>query len=337
MSEAINKPEQIQAERQEIAEYNGGKVDYSVVGEMTEHNPVVLVPGFTISRLVQRDFANTLSEQGKREVIFLDQPELQRKPKQKLSAVDHQAEALLAVIEKEGLSNRPLDFVAHSFGSIVLTRAAEIAHERNLAVFDGAEGSKVVFIAPAGSNKWENIAYLGGRFGHFMVGGQPYGKELDPTGDWMKAGMDNFFKNPAKTAKEIIHLSKRERIYSGLGGLGIKPFIIGYPGDYLYPDRTIKKAVKKHGERISGYAMPIDTHGVGAKNLGDFKEKTGLNGKDARRHWAHHYRNAGHNDLLFHPERTVNAILPILDGDMRWSDPKKPSGITKKLEPAGLK
>lgn len=309
---AHNHKETNSRERLKTVDYDGGTVDYSVVGTDGEHNPVVIVPGFTIGRLVQRNFASTLSREGSRQVIFSEQPDFT----DKALPLDNHAEALLAILQNEGLSYRPVDFVTHSMGSLIFARAAELAKERGLSAFDKDGGSRAVFIAPAGSNAKENLIYLGGRFANFMAKARPYDKELDPTGDWMKEGASNFLRHKSKTAKEVLALSKKEKIYQRLGSLGIKPFIIGYSNDSLFPHSTFESTVNKHGETIEGYAVPVDTLGVGAKDFAEFMAKTGLQGKDAKRAWAHHYRNAGHNDLLFHPERTVNAILPILDGNM---------------------
>lgn len=308
-------------ELEKTAEYEGGKVDYSVVGEITDHNPVVLVPGFTVGRLVQRDFANTLHEEGDRQVIFSEQPNFSWKPSMK-PVVDRHAEALLAIIEKEGLGNQPVDFVTHSFGSIIFTRAAELAKERSLNCFDSVSGSRAVFIAAAGTNEKEDIVKLSHRFAKFMVNGMPYGKELDPTGDWMKAGTKNFIKRPLKTAKEVNILRKKENIYTKLGQMSIKPSFIGFNGDDLMPFSSSESVIMNEELDLGGYSVPINLESrplaEATKDL-DFKEfmsLTGLDKKESVKEWARHHVGAGHNDLLFNPHRTVNAILPILDGDM---------------------
>lgn len=308
-------------ELEKTAEYEGGKVDYSVIGETTDHNPVVLVPGFTIGRLVQRDFANTLHEEGDRQVIFSEQPNFSWKPSMK-PVVDRHAEALLAIIETEGLNEKPVDFIAHSFGAIIFTRAAELAKERGVASFNGEFGSRAVFIAPAGTNKREGIIRLGPRFIKFMKNGAPLGKELDPDGEWMKAGMKNARSRPLKTLKEVGVLRKKEAIYNRLGAMGIKPSLLGYESDDLMPFRSAKSVVMNEDKPHSGYSVPIDigdTPLKGAKpgiNLKEYQEITGLDKQKATKQWARYVIGAGHNDLLFNPHRTVNAVLPILDGDM---------------------
>lgn len=294
------------------AEYKGGSVDYTVIEGYSENNPALIIPGFTEGRFVLDSFAQSLNNQGDRTVIFPDQPQIDKR-KTKLSIIDQHAEALLAIVEKEGLGQIPLDIITHSFGSLVAVRAAELAKDKGVTSFDHNEGSNAIFITPAGSNDKENLLFLGGRWVIFLKNGMAYGKELDPTGEMMKAGVKNFNKNLSKTIKETIALGKKSTIYENLGEVGLRPFVFGYASDDMYPHKVIKSIIKEGGEALDGYGVPIDTGGVGAGTFEEFKEKTGLAGKNAKKAWAHHYRNAGHNDLLFHPERTVKAILQVID------------------------
>jgi pimeloyl-ACP methyl ester carboxylesterase len=298
-------------------DYAGGEVDYAVVGAPSEsHNPVFIIPGFTEGQEVLKNFAETLSEKGEREVIYPDQPKI----KDKKPILDHHAEALLAVIDNEGYSDRPVDLVAHSFGILVAVRAAEMAKERGLKCFDSEQGSNSVFISPAGSNDKENLLFLGGRWLRFVnreanpiTALSPLTKELDPDGSMAKAGQKNVMANLPKTLKEVAELSRKEKIYSRLGELGLKPHVFGYASDVLFPHKVIKNTLEDNNGSLDGYSVPVDNGGVGAGNFKEFKSKTGLSGKEAKKAWAHHYRNAGHIDLLFHPDRTVKAILQIWD------------------------
>jgi len=314
---AENKNSQpIQAE----TSYPGGEVDYAVIGSPSEiHNPVFIVPGFTEGQTVLKKFAETLNEQGQREVIYPDQPVI----KDKKPILDHHAEALLAIIENEGYSDRPVDIIAQSFGVLVAVRAAELAKERGLKCFDSKEGSNSVFISPAGSNDKENLLFLGGRWLKF-VGREAspipalstLTKELDPDGSMAKAGQKNVMANLPKTLKEVIELSRKDKIYSDLGSVGLRPHVFGYASDVLFPHKVVKTVLEENGNSLNGYSVPVDSGGVGAGNFKEFKSHTGLDGKEAKRAWAHHYRNAGHNDFLFHPDRTVKAILQVWDSNV---------------------
>ncbi len=307
-------------EQEKSIEYAGGSIDYSVIGDTDNPNPILIIPGFTEGRFVMRNFASELSQVGHRKVIFPDQPVPDKNRKSKMSIIDQHASALLEIIKSEGLSDRPLDIIAHSFGSLVAVRLAEMAKDQGLTCFESEQGSHSLFISPAGSNDKENLVRLGGRWLKFVkreANPTPVfshlTRTLDPTGEMLKAGQKNAKANLAKTLEEIIALSKKEKIYGDLGRLGLKPHIFGYANDTLYPHKVIKAVMEANGKVLHGYSVPIDNGGVGASNFEEFRQKSGLSGKQAKAAWAHHYRNAGHNDWLFHPERTVKAVLQIFD------------------------
>lgn len=319
MIEKINIQLEQNTEAQKTAEFGGGEVDYSVVGEATtEKNPVIIVPGFTVGRLVQRNFASVLHEQGQRQVIFSEQPDFSYMPSMK-PVIDRHAEALLAIVKAEELEMRAVDFVTHSFGSMIFVRAAELAKARGLKSFEAEKGSHAIFVSPAGSSSEENIVRLGGRFATFMINGTPLGKELDPTGEWMKAGTKNFVKRPIKTVREIAVLRKKEAIYKKLGVMGIKPVLIGYHSDDLMPFSISESVFMDEDFAGGGYSVPVDTaskplaSNISELSLKKYTEVSGLDKKEAAKTWARHHLGAGHNDLLFNPERTVRAILPVLD------------------------
>lgn len=306
------------SEQSKQTEYSGGNIEYSVLKSVSDGNPVIIVPGFTEGRFVLRNFAETFHELGSRTVVFPEQPTF--KNESKISILDQHAEALLSIINNENLDDEPVDFLAHSFGAIVVARAAELAKERGITSFDSEKGSHTVFIAPAGTNDNENLAYLGGRWLKFINSeANPVPiiniqtKELDPTGEMLKAGQKNATANIAKTVKEVRVLAKKERIYAGLGDAGLKPFVFGYASDRLFPHRVVEPVLSRNAVNLAGYAVPIDNSGVGAGSFSEFKIKTGLKGRAAKKAWAHHYRNAGHNDFLFHPERTAKAVLQAIE------------------------
>jgi pimeloyl-ACP methyl ester carboxylesterase len=295
------------------AEYSGGTVVYSVIEGSTELNPVLVIPGFTGGRVALQKFAEELNSLGDREVIFSDQPVLDKTMKKDLSIVDYEARAVLAIIDAEGLKDTPLDVITHSFGAVIAVRAAELAKVRGIKSFDSSQGAHIVFVAPAGTNDKENLVSLGGRWVKFLAKDTFYKSQLDPTGEMSKAGLKNFWSDPAKTAKEILEIKKKDEIYAYLGSLGLQPFILGFANDSLYPHKVIGKVLEESGTQLSGYAVPIDNGVVGAANFSEFRKRSGLSVKEAKKAWAHHYRNANHADLQYHPERTVKAILEFIN------------------------
>jgi len=295
------------------AEYSGGSVGYSILEGSVEHNPILIIPGFTGGRTALSEFANALNKESGREVIYSDQPVFGKQPKVKLSAINHQAEAILAIIKTEGMEDIPFDVITHSFGSMIAVKAAELAKEQGIMAFDTSEGSHTIFIAPGGTNDRENLAFLGGRWVKFLAKDTFYRGQLDPTGEMSKAGVKNFWSDPSKTAKEILALRKKDEIYAHLGDLGLKPFILGFANDSIYPHKVIENVLQDNAESLSGYAVPVDSGVIGAANFKSFVKKSGLSVKEAKEAWAHHYRNANHADLQYHPERTVKAILQIIN------------------------
>ena len=319
------------------AEYTGGTVDYSVIEGSSRHNPVLIVPGFTGGRVALGGFAHELNYEGDREVIYSNQPVLDKQAKNELSIIDHHAQAILSIIKNEGLEDSPVDFVTHSMGAITAVRAAELAKFQGIRSFDSSQGSHAVFIAPAGSNDKENVFYLSGRWLKFITKDTFYKGQLDPTGEMSRAGVKNFWNDPSKTAKEIWELRKKAEnsrgnttktdkeiresrkkidIYNYLGEWGLKPFVLGFASDSMYPDKVVGKVLENAGESLSGYAVPVDSGGIGAANVLDFWKKSGNRPRHiirTKKAWAHHYRNANHADLQYHPERSVKAILQHLD------------------------
>jgi pimeloyl-ACP methyl ester carboxylesterase len=298
------------------AEYSGGTVDYSVLEGSSRHNPVIVVPGFTGGRVTLGGFAHELNYEGNRDVIYSEQPVLSKSIKNDLSVIDHHAQAILSIIKNEGLEDGPVDFVTHSMGAMTAVRAAELAELENIRSFDFDQGSHTVFIAPAGSNDKENLFFLGGRWAKFITKNTFYRRQLDPTGEMAKADLKNFRRDPAKTVREIWELRKKSDIYSYLGRLGLKPFVLGFANDSMYPDKVIGKVLEAAGESLSGYAVPVDNGGIGAANVRDFRKKSGYQPwqlVQTKKAWAHHYRNANHADLQHHPQRTVKAVLQHLD------------------------
>jgi hypothetical protein len=102
----------------------------------------------------------------------------------------------------------------------------------------------------------------------------------------------------------------------------VKPFIFIYANDNLMPYRLSGPNIEQNLDHLGGVAMPIDTGGVGAGSFEELKEKLEekariesrkLDGKELKAAWIHHYRAAEHGDMQFHPERTVKAVLQVLE------------------------
>lgn len=305
----------------ETAHLDSGNLDYLHIGQETRRfNPVVVVPGFTQGIEVLEDFGIHLTQQGQREVFVLDQLQRQHRTLESLhplerlrQGVEEQADALVGFLANNELTDRPIDFVTNSLGASIAVRAAEIAHNQGWKSFSSDEGSRMVFISPAGSNNKEFILSLGGRFIWWMAKNTPSGKYLDPKGEMMKTGVKNALDDLKKTVNEVRALARSRIPYERLGEIGIKPFILAYPGDQLMPYRIMGSNLETNLENLSGVASVVGGYDVGARNYSEFKKKTGLNGKAAKEAWVHHYRSADHSDMQSHPERTASSVLQILN------------------------
>jgi hypothetical protein len=306
---------------QESTTYDGGKLNYLHIN--AEHadpvnNKLVVIPGFTQGIEVLGDFGEALSNQGNREVYVLDQPDRSKKKfDKKLKGeigLNDQVNAFIAFLEQNGLTDEPVDFVVNSLGAAVLANAAVKANENGWKTFKSDEGSNSFFISPAAVDPKENIISLGKRFVRSATNNASLGKVLDPTGEMLKAGQKNFTGDMPKSFNEAIALAKYKIDFESLEESGVKPMIIGYADDSMMPHVDNSQNL----ERIEGAVSLIDNANNAPNNLPaasdfeQFKERTGLDGKEAKRAWAHHYRAAEHNDMQFHPERTARFIGSVL-------------------------
>ena len=327
-AETITGKEKIQGSETESIEYSRGTLDYlHIKAEQvdTSKNPIVVAPGFTQGIEVLEDFGQSLSDSGHREVFVLDQwasaPRKSRQPKQYANGnfigLEEQAEAVASFLEHSHLTDRPIDFVANSFGCQITARVAEIAEEQGWNCFKDDLGSHTIFISPAASNEDENYISLGVRWTKWMAKNDPHAsmvaKVLDPGARMLKEGKRNASENPKKTLKEIDALVRSRVDYQRLGKIGLKPFVMAYADDDLMPYGTMEQNLENNLENLSGISMPVDAGAVKARDFEMFKTNIGLQGKAAKEAWAHHWRRADHGDMQFHPERTARAILQILD------------------------
>lgn len=176
----------------------------------------------------------------------------------KLNATEAEAEALLAIIEAENLQNRPLDFVAHSYGSLIFDAMHKEGTRRGWTCFDEA---KVVFLAPAGSYEKENPVSLGYRFGKKLISAIRAEKKLDypdSTKERFQAATSNLLANVPRTIKEVWRLARDKVEYDRLLSSAISRLaIFGYAEDALFTHKQYEATVRKHLDGGLIYATPI--------------------------------------------------------------------------------
>jgi hypothetical protein len=211
--------------------------------------------------------------------------------------------------------NEPADFIANSFATSVVAEAAKKADELGWSTFKSDKGSNTCFIATSGANPEENWRSLGKRWAKWMAKNASAGKTLDPSGDMMKAGVKNAREDVRKTVNEAIALSRYKIDFNELQEVGVNPIMINYADDDLMPfqeDGFTEGAVSLIDNADTAPRLANGDPYPGAKDFEDFKENTGLSGKEAKQAWLHHYRAAEHNDMQFHPDRTARFILQTL-------------------------
>lgn len=285
--------EKISSINTRTVEYSGGLVDYETVGDFIDqnHNPIVVVPGYARGKVGYRGVGTGLSEQGHRAVVIVDQPHWTVSEKIKfgkmggLSAIDHQAEALLAVLQDSKLDSRPVDFVAHSFGAVILERAAQLAQERgmDMAPFDSSKGSHSVFVGPAGSIEGDNFKKMKARFNENIKQSEANNRRGNTDHQDINDEGALYSKKNIKTIREALALGKSQISYADLGKYGLKPLVLGFPKDVVASHDLMSSNIAANSEFTSGYAMPISS-----------PEGT-------------------HDEVVFAPQSTINSILDFLD------------------------
>ncbi len=297
------------------AEYPGGKVGYAVFGQPNpENHRIMIIPGFTEDSLTMEEFAKTLAETADTEVIVPDQPGYLRGWKPRglvMSAINHFAEAYLAVIEAEDLEDEPLDVVAHSLGAPVEVRMAELAKDRGVKALDFEEGSQSVFMAPAGTNPKERLLLskesLAARFlFKFLPRDAKEVKKFEPSRMGANRAARNFVKNPFKSAKETWYLSKKSNMYPKLGRVGLKPHVMVFSDDPLLPQRLNQPITEAYVSGDEDYSLAGWSSAANVAGLGKGDSKA----EDA---WLDDYRHAGHNDHGRHPQHVAQAVLQLLN------------------------
>ena len=285
------QPQVLPAGQARTVHYPGGTTRYFAVGHPgARKTMVVVVPGFSRGLAAFYRFAQLLNKSSHRQVIVLDQPEHHSlidnlrhgHLSSGLSSLDHQSEALLAVLQDNHLDSKPVDFIAHSFGALVLWRASELGNHRGFKSFSYENGSHSIFLAPSGTYEYEDITKLGRRFLRHMR--RRSRKGVNTSLDTLKQleSKKSLMHTLVKYLREALTLSRERIPYSTLHKTGLNPMIFSYSNDVVFPHEILSDSLKKHKGHIYGYAM--------------------ISGPDAH-----------HDDPIFRPERTIRAVVPELN------------------------
>lgn len=264
---------------------------------------VFYVPGFTEGVIAKAPLGISLAEAG-RSVIM---PEQNRKGTLrghdgKKNATYTQAIHALSIIEQEGLTDSTVDFVTHSYGSIVLDEMVREAERRGWSCFNG---SKVAMLAPAGLRKEKQLSYTK-RFLQDILSTGSSEKEIEDYA--FKYGVKNLLRNPVRSIREVFEMRRTKldiaqmKRLGGLASVGV----LSHAEDKIFPssvsetvsfdDTVAGSSIAEYINQgaIDSWSVPVDMAAV----------------EDGR--FTYGGEHAEHNDEQFFPRRSARAIIDLL-------------------------
>lgn len=274
----------------------GGWADYLYFQHETPREgalPVLVASGWSEGTQILRDTAQEIFDDG-REVIVIDHA---RRGGIKASQTDfhreitHKATTLLNILDDAGLEK--VDVIAHSEGALNTVLAASWQPERF---------RNIILVAPAGMIGGDTVPKLVGRFAsklrYDLEKGIPELKARDPkkAKQYKVSPLKYFIANPTKAFREVgaIAHTQIDRQLSDLREAGIQIGILqshsdrGFPDERIYQQIVLQEAV--NGPNPQDLQMSVDGYASVAAS------------------------DAGHDDIIIHPERTTRAALDMLAG-----------------------
>lgn len=270
-------------------------IPYVRVGR-TSDRPVLFVPGFTEGIIAKAPLALVMAMLG-RDIILPGQNRksiwrdgTSGRPDATGTQAKNMANVLRAAVTE---SDRQVDVVTHSYGSLIFDRMVQHAVVKGQDMF---ERSNVVMLAPAGFNANETPAKLARRFVAMLLQEAGSEKDFNATPAMLRAGITTVGANIPRALAEVKHLaSERVDTSALLQSIGSLCVLV-YGEDVLYSQELLAHAMDDVVAAGGAWAMPIslDLQNVGKKNT----------------RWS--IRGATHNDEQFHPMRVGLAVFHIL-------------------------
>jgi pimeloyl-ACP methyl ester carboxylesterase len=189
----------------------------------------------------------------------------------------HKANTLLAVLDEVGIDK--VDVIAHSEGALNAVYAAMQQPERFRSL---------ILVAPAGMIGEDSVLALAGRFAPKVIRGLSKDFVENPKAAFIinSTGLPYMAKNPAKAAREVKTIADTT-IDSALVDLRHSDIQIGL--------------IQSHSDPVFP-AERIEKHIVLDDELGNVDAYASVAAKDA-----------GHDDLLIHPERSTRAAMQMIE------------------------
>lgn len=238
-AETVNIPDS----RSEVA-FEAGTLTYKLIGErVPDGEPVTIVlPGHGGGIASHGRLAEAIHDRLHQQAIVTNLAQLKHPADLSRSVLDQEAVGLIELLKNEGLTQAPINFVAHSMGALVIERAAKLAKSMGLDCFDYEKGSRTIFIAPAGTSERENPASLLLRVVASFRNNSPKRAEL--TADVPASTGEPGASSKVKDLRLLGELGTQHLDYPALNELGLKPAIIFYPDDRVFPWSQIARNPK---------------------------------------------------------------------------------------------
>lgn len=276
----------------DLPEQPGETIPYVRVNQGASARPALFVPGFGEGIVNKAPFAAELAQHGVDLILpGQNRRSILRDASGHRQAAAAQARNLEAIIAAEGLENGPLDFVSHSYGSLVLESMVERASQRGSETL---ADSTAIMLAPAGLGD-ERLPWLGWRWLKMLRSESKKESQdfPDHTGETMRASALTLLSNVPRTVVEIKELVRHQIAVENLAARVGQLLIVSYAEDALFPDGFIYERASRAVEAGAAWLVPIDpaVRSDGSSRLG---------------------RGAVHDDEQFNPSRVAGAILPFL-------------------------
>lgn len=287
----------IDAGAQAASIQSGAEISYVRLGETNENRPpVMIINGFSAGIVANGAFAAALAHEG-HDVILTGQYDGTVVPlHHRDGARRSHASAALAVLEQEQLSDKPVNFVTHSYGSLVFEALSKLAADRGHGCI---QGSRVAMLAPAGVKRDEASWSFLPRYVALLRAGNSIEKRPESYWQFEKemlgAGVSHVKAHPWRSLQEGREAMRRkidfpEVFNRGIGAIALIPFAEDrlYGQDIL--DRSISTLLSDRLSAFSAYSLEWD------EAKGRF---FGLTGSD-------------HSDQQFNPKRVATAVAQFL-------------------------
>ncbi|MDO8507035.1 MAG: alpha/beta hydrolase [bacterium] len=238
--------------------------------------PVIVAGGWSETPKSLQDVGEEITSKGRR-TILVEHARSGGKDKDQTDyppETQQRANTLLVTLDKLNIDKA--DIIAHSEGALDAVFAAMQSPERFRSL---------ILVAPAGMIGEDSIPALSARFSKKIVRGWTKDARENPKAAYrLNTGTPQYVaKNPVKAIREIKDISSItiEEALTDIKESGVNVSIIQSQSDQVFPSERINKNVVL-GENVDRHASVVS-------------------------------EDAGHDDLIVHPERSTRAALQMID------------------------